>query len=128
VTPVLDASALLALLYREPGHEQVADSLDGAVVSAVNWAEVLQKLAQRGHPAPTSAADGITSLGVQVVPFGRADAACAGLLWSVTRRAGLSLGDRACLAVAQRVPDGVAVTADRAWADLDLGVTVRLIR
>jgi ribonuclease VapC len=128
MTTVLDASAVLALLYREPGHEQVAEMLAGAVMSTVNWAEVVQKLVQRGHPAPMVAAEGARSLGVQVVPFVPADAVRTGLLWSATRRAGLSLGDRACLALAQRLPEGVAVTADHAWADLDFGVTVQLIR
>lgn len=125
---VLDASAVLALLYREPGHEQVTDMLDAAVVSTVNWAEVIQKLVQRGHPVPMAAAEGVRSLGVQVAPFTSADAVHAGLLWAETRHAGLSLGDRACLAIAQRIPDAVVVTADRAWANLGLAVTVRLLR
>lgn len=68
MTPVLDASAVMELLYREPGHERVAGLLADAVVSAVNWIEIVQKLVQRGHPAPTSAAEGIRSLGVEVVP------------------------------------------------------------
>ena len=57
MSSVLDASAVLALLYREPGHERVAEQIAGAVVSTVNWAEIVQKLAQRGHPAPVAAAD-----------------------------------------------------------------------
>lgn len=128
MTPVLDASAVMALLYREPGHERVAELLAEAVVSAVNWAEVVQKLVQRGHPAPISAAEGVRSLGVEIVPFSPAEAVRTGLLWPGTRRAGLSLGDRACLAVAHRLPKGVAVTADRVWADLDIDVTIELIR
>ncbi len=128
MTPVLDASAVLALLYREPGHDQVAGLLDGAVVCTVNWTEIVQKLAQRGHPDPSAAVEGVRSLGVHVLPFTPADAVCAGLLWSRTRSAGLSLGDRACLAVAQGIPEGVAVTADQAWIGLDQEVTVQLIR
>jgi len=128
VTAVLDASAVLALIYREPGHDQVGELLPGAVVSAVNWAEVVAKLAQRAHPEPAAAADGVRSLGVRVEAFTVADAVRAGLLWPKTRSAGLSLGDRACLAVARRVAGGEAVTADQAWAELDLEIAVRLIR
>jgi PIN domain nuclease of toxin-antitoxin system len=128
VTAVLDASAVLALIYRETGHEQVADILGGAVVSTVNWAEVVAKLAQRGHPDPAAAAEGVRSLGVQVLPFMPADAVRAGLLWPKTRSAGLSLGDRACLAAAAGIPEGVAVTGDRAWAELDVGIKIALIR
>jgi PIN domain nuclease of toxin-antitoxin system len=94
----------------------------------VNWTEMVQKLSQRGHPDLAAAAEGVRSLGVRVLPFTRADAVRAGLLWSKTHRAGLSLGDRACLAVAQGIPEGVAVTADQTWIGLDLKVSVRLIR
>jgi PIN domain nuclease of toxin-antitoxin system len=128
MTVVLDASAVLALIYREPGHEQVAELLNGAVVSTVNWAEIVQKLAQRDHPHPAVVAEGVRSLGVRVLPFTPADAVRAGLLWRITRDKGLSLGDRAYLAVAASVPHGIAVTADRAWADLDLDTDVRVIR
>jgi ribonuclease VapC len=69
VTAVLDASAVLALLYREPGHEQVTQVLAGAVISTVNWAEVIAKLDQRGHPDPTAAAEAVRALGVQVLAF-----------------------------------------------------------
>lgn len=98
------------------------------MVCAVNWAEVVQKLEQRGHPDPVTAVEGIRALGVHVLPFTPADAVSAGMLWSQTRTAGLSLGDRACLAVARGIPEGVAVTADQAWLGLDLKVAVQLIR
>jgi PIN domain nuclease of toxin-antitoxin system len=78
VTAVLDASAVLALLYREPGHGQVAGLLPGAMVSTVNWAEIVAKLGQRGHPDPAAAAKGVRSLGVRVEPFTAADAVRAG--------------------------------------------------
>ncbi|GDY33037.1 type II toxin-antitoxin system VapC family toxin [Gandjariella thermophila] len=128
MTSVLDASAVLALLYRERGHEHVAEQLSGAVISAVNWSEIVQKLVQRGHPAPDAAVDAVRALGVEVVPFTASDARRAALLWSETRTAGLSLGDRACLALAAAIPGGVAVTADKAWDTLDLDVPVQLIR
>jgi ribonuclease VapC len=128
VTVVLDASALLALLYREPGHEIVAGLLDGAVISAVNWSETLTKLTQRGvtNHAP---AEALLALGVDVLPFDESDAKRAAQLWPAGRAHRLSLGDRACLAVTQGQPDGTAVTADKVWAKLKIhDATIRLIR
>jgi len=126
MTAVLDASAALALLRREPGNEVVADLLDGAVISAVNWSEIVQKGLARGWP-PT-AVEALRSAGVRVVPFTAEHAVRAAELWSATRTAGLSLADRACLAVTATTPDGEAVTADRAWAELDVDIPVQLIR
>jgi PIN domain nuclease of toxin-antitoxin system len=128
MTVVLDASAVLALLYREPGHDTVARLLDGAVISSVNWSETLASLTRRGlvDHMPVQA---LLALGVQVLPFGQIDAERAARLWPVGRAGGLSLGDRACLAVAQAHAGGTAVTADKAWAELDIpDVTVQLIR
>lgn len=133
MTVVLDASAVLALLYREPGHEIVAELLDGAKISAVNWSEVLTKLTQRGITG-RAPAEALLALGVDVVPFTEADAQRAAELWPIGRADGLSLGDRACLAVAQDVRDGTgvtavtAVTADKIWAKLSIpNVMVQLI-
>lgn len=126
MTAVLDSSAVIALLRQEPGHQVVADHLSDAVISTVNWAEIVQKVLTRGWPM--SAVRGLRSLGVHVLPFTAAEAERSAELWEVTRSAGLSLGDRACLAVTVGIPDGTAVTADRAWADLDVGVPVQLIR
>lgn len=128
MTAVLDASAVLTLLYREPGHQVVAELVGGSVISSVNWSEVTQKLAQRGVADPGGVAAGLLALGAEVVSFHRADAETAAALWPAGRALGLSLGDRACLAVARAVPGGVAVTADAAWADVDAGVEVRVIR
>jgi ribonuclease VapC len=128
VTAVLDASAILALIYREDGHDQVAAQIRGAVISAVNFSEVVQKLVQNGHPAPAEAAGVVLSLGATVAAFTAAEAVDTALLRTSTRGGGLSLGDRACLAVAGSVPEGRAVTADRAWARVDTGVPVDLIR
>jgi len=127
VTVVLDASAVLALLYREPGSEVVGPLLDGAVISAVNWSEVLTKLTQRG--VDLALAEAVYTLGVDIVPFNRADAERAAALWPAGRARGLSLGNRACLAVAQAELGGTAVTADKVWTKLDIpDVTVQLIR
>lgn len=123
---MLDASALLAVLFGEPGAEAVADAIaEGASVSAVNWAETATVLVrQRRDPEPV-----MTRLGrqVEVVPLSPGLALGVAAIYARTPSTGLSLGDRACLALARdlSVP---AVTADRAWADIDLGVAVRVIR
>ncbi len=77
MTAVLDASAVLTLLYREPGHQLVAELVDGSVISSVNWSEVTQKLAQRGVPDPGGVAAGLLALGSEIVSFQRADAETA---------------------------------------------------
>jgi ribonuclease VapC len=127
VNAVLDASALLALLYREPGADAVEEVLDGAVVSAVNWSEVLQKLAQRGVRPASATVAALLELGLRIEPFTLVDARRAAELWEGGRETGLSLGDRACLALAHRLAAD-ALTADRAWKTVDAGVTVRLLR
>jgi ribonuclease VapC len=127
VTAVLDASAVLTLLYRETGHEKVADLVDGSVISSVNWSEVVQKLAQRGLPDSAEVAASLLALGTTILPFTRHDAEVAAALWPACRAHGLSLGDRACLAVAQALPAPLAVTADLAWADADSGVDILIL-
>ena len=123
---VLDASAILAQLQGEPGGERVASHLDDAWVSAVNLAEVAQKLVNDGA-SDQGVRDTLADLPCDVVDFDRAMAIRVGLLRRTTRERGLSLGDRACLALAERL--GLPVlTADRAWAELDLGIEVVLIR
>jgi len=123
---VLDSSALLAFIHGEPGGEGVAEVIGDAVMSSVNHAEVVTKLVGRtGSLAAARAALGLAS--VDIVDFDQSLAEEAGALVRHTRPAGLSLGDRACLALAAR--EGVpAVTADRIWATLKLNVEVRLIR
>jgi len=121
-----DASALLAVLNREPGAERAAPLLDGAVMSAVNWSETLQKAAVHGVDADGLRAD-IEGLGVTLVPYTIDDAEETARLWPPTRAAGLSLGDRACLALAVREAL-LAVTTDRSWATLSLDVRVHVIR
>ena len=122
---VLDASALLALLKREPGEERVERALaDGAVISAVNLSEVVAKLAGGGTPE-TGIRARIGALRVDVADFDGADAFAAGLLLPATRAAGLSLGDRACIALGRRSRLPV-LTADIAWTSLDLGPGVEI--
>lgn len=122
----LDASALLAVLNREQGADRAAPLLDGAVMSAVNWSETLQKAAAHGVDTGGLRAD-VEGLGVTIAPFTVDDAEEAARLWPHTRATGLSLGDRACLALAlrQALP---AVTTDRSWATLSLDVHVHVIR
>jgi PIN domain nuclease of toxin-antitoxin system len=125
VTSVLDASALLVLLFKEKGADLVEAALDGGVMSTVNWSEVQQKLAQRG--VDMSVVDAIQALGLGIEPFTIADAARAAELWVAGRSVGLSLGDRACLALAHRL-DCEVITADSAWTAVDAGVAVRQVR
>lgn len=123
---VLDASAMLAVILGEPGADAVRSHLDGAVIGAVNLAEVVAKLIDRG--AAFSEAEAlIADLPVAPVVFDADQAWSSGFLRAASRKHGLSLGDRACLALAKarRAP---ALTGDRAWADIDAGVEVRLIR
>ena len=132
MTAVLDASALLALLKGEPGAERVAEALEqGAYLSAVNLAEVLSRLADWGEdPAEAQARMaqvGLLGAAVEVLPFTGEDALEVARLRALTRAYGLSFGDRACLALARRL--GLpALTAERAWAELDLGVPVEVLR
>lgn len=123
---VLDASAVLAAFFDEPGAGLVAERMAGALFSAVNLTEVIAKLVDRGLPADRIL-DIMAQLDVEVVPLDAAQAAVAGLLRAETRAAGLSLGDRACLALAVS-RGGIAVTANRAWADLAIGAEVEVVR
>ena len=132
MTVVLDASAMLAYLHGEPGAQEVAEAfIDGASMSALNWAEVLTKFAEEGQNPEELVglleAQGILGGTVEVVPMTGVDAPIIAGLRLPTRAAGLSVADRACLALGIRL--GIPVlTADRIWAGLDLDVEVRLIR
>ncbi len=111
---VLDSSAVLALLFNEPGADAVAARLPDAVMSSVNLAEVLAKLADRGA-SDEDLHVSIDALGLTIIGHDEAQAFASARLRRSTRDAGLSLGDRACLALAEArgVP---AMTADRAWS------------
>lgn len=123
---VLDASALLAYLQDEPGGEHVRAVLPRAVMSTVNWTEVIGKAREEGVDTQGLRED-LESLGLAFEPFSAVQAEIAGRLRERTRRHGLSLGDRACLALGS--DRGVPVcTADRAWKTLHLGVEIETIR
>lgn len=123
---VLDSSAILAVLLNEPGEDVVAGYKGDALVSSINLAEVAAKFADRGA-IPAEWLYPFSLMRLEVVAFDEDQALASGQLRQSTRRFGLSLGDRACLQLAamRGVP---AVTADRAWAGLDVGVEVRVIR
>ncbi len=123
---VLDASALLALLNKEPGHEEIARIISRVAISAVNLSEVAAKLAESGMPGE-AIRDALEGLALEAHNFGRELAFQTGLLRPLTRSRGLSLGDRACLALGQQLNLPV-LTTDRAWEGLDLGLEVRLVR
>lgn len=122
----MDASALLALLDGEPGQEAVASLIPEAVIGSVNLAEVVGKLAERGMPE-AEIRQALEGLALEVYPFDQEQAYTTGMLRPSTREYGVSLGDRACLAVAETL--GLpAYTADRGWSKLDVDIEVRLIR
>jgi ribonuclease VapC len=128
LTIVLDASALIATLKDEPGADRVDAVLHEATMTTFNLAEVVSHFAKLG--ASRDDIDALLAdLPIVYVAPDEALAIEAGLMLTTTRKAGLSLGDRFCLALA-RATNATALTADRAWKDLsaELGVEVDLIR
>ena len=123
---VLDASAVLAHILNEPGSQVVGVVAAEALVSAVNLSEIVAKLLEQSLTL-TQADEIVYRYGFEVLPFDEELARQAGALRVPTRKLGLSLGDRACLALAQR--EGLpAVTADRQWAKLKLGIEIKVVR
>lgn len=125
---VVDSSALLALILDEPGADEVEPLLETVVISTVNIAEVVAALARDGNPEP-DVREIVSGLALTAIAPDQDMAIDAGLLRSVTDRAGLSLGDRFCLALARRLSAPV-ITADGAWTRVaaQAGVDVRVIR
>ncbi len=127
IDSVLDASAVLAFLQKESGYTEVEGLLvQSAAMSTVNLSEVAGKLMHK-RASGSIMRNILDGLGLHLVAFDREMAYRAGELRAQTSRAGLSLGDRACLATAQKLKVPV-YTADRAWMDLSLNVDVRCIR
>lgn len=125
---VLDASAILAILFDEPGREIAMTAAGDAAVSALTVAEVATRLIDTGQSLP-GIAEIVAEFEFAVHAVGSDEAFDIAGLRDQTRRAGLSMGDRGCLALARRL--GLpAITADRAWSRVadELGVEVRLIR
>jgi ribonuclease VapC len=123
---VLDSSALLAMLFFGSGCQRVAELVPQSCMSTVNLAEVLGRLA-RGGRALDEAVDQIDQMGIAWIDFDQELAIGAAALLVPTMPWGLSLGDPACLALA-RLQNPPVVTADRAWARLDLGIPIDVVR
>jgi ribonuclease VapC len=123
---VLDASALLAAMLGEEGAGVVEACFADACISAVNLSEVVAKLAERGVPADLIT-ESLMDLDLDIREFDTAQAMRAGLLRAVTKVKGLSLGDRACLALAGEL-QAIAVTTDSAWTAIDHGIAIELAR
>ena len=123
---VLDSSAVIAFLQREPGSDLVAKVITRSIISTVNAAEVVAKLTQFGLTAD-EAVDSVRALPTRKLPFDLHQALNAGTMWARSKSVGLSLGDRACLALAEamQIP---AMTSDRRWMKFKTAVEIRLIR
>ena len=123
---ILDASALLTMLRREPGADKVEAVIPDAIMSTISLGEVLQKLVDAGAPEP-EAFEAVAGLGITFVDVDVGLARGSARLRASTRSAGLSLGDRMCLALGEEL-DLSLLTADRAWAALGLSLKVHVIR
>lgn len=130
---VLDASALLAYLHNEEGADVVEEALSAeTMMSSVNWAEVLSKLSDETTQDPDTILHALGHRGLiggllTLLPLTVEDAITIARLRPLTRQCGLSLADRASLALALRL-DIPVLTADRAWQHVSLRVPIRLIR
>jgi len=123
---VLDASAILALLNKEPGSEEVLKFIGKAAMSTVNLSEVIAKLADAGIPEE-DIRQIISHLNLEVIDFNQEQALKSGILRPITKSIGLSFGDRACLALGIILNQPV-LTTDRLWVSINVGVEVRLLR
>lgn len=124
---ILDASAMLALIQHERGEEKLTDEiLDNAVASTVNLAEVQSKLVKRSNDPDKSWLAAFSTVS-SVAPFTEEQARIAGNLIAHTEKYGLSLGDRACLALAIAL-DAPVYTTEKLWKNLKLGVPIHVIR
>ena len=123
---VFDASVILAHLNGEPGADLTAAHLGDAIMCAVNLSEIIAKLVERGASL-SLIRPALSRYGLEIVPFDEDLAERAGALRASTKAFGLSLGDRACLALAERSRLPV-LTADRMWKDLGLHIDVQLLR
>ena len=123
---VLDASAFLAMANREPGAEKVRNVLKGSVMSTVNASEVLHKLTEKGMTIG-DAEDYVRRFVTDVMEFTLTQASLAASFVPQTRPLGLSLGDRACLALGKLI-NAPVLTADQSWTKLNIGVQIESIR
>ncbi|AFZ56841.1 type II toxin-antitoxin system VapC family toxin [Anabaena cylindrica FACHB-243] len=129
---VLDASAFLAYLRDEPGAEIVENALiNGCYISIINWVEVLSKIVDLGESPDEIIKrlrdEGLLENSLEIIACNEEDAIIIAKFRPLTKSAGLSLGDRACLALGKRLNLPV-LTADKVWCSLSLGITINLIR
>jgi ribonuclease VapC len=123
---VLDASAVIAILHGEKGHETAQRYLAGALISAVNYSEVLKKAVERGSSS-SAARYHLENFSLTVIPFDETQAVRAAELWPAGKKLGLSFADRACLALGIERKAKV-VTADKEWKKASLDVTLVVFR
>lgn len=123
---VWDSSALLMVLKQEPGWERLADRIEAAAMSTVNLSEVAAYFAKQGRPRD-EIEELLQGLALKLFPFTQEQAYRSAALRPQTLHLGLSLGDRACLALGQHLHLPV-LTADQVWGELDLGIEVQLAR
>ncbi len=123
---VFDTSVILAWLHSEPGADQIAPLIPFAVLGAVNAAEAQSKLVRDGVDLKVAWESVVASVPI-ILPFDATSAETAGSLIRKTQPYGLSLGDRACLALGMTL-NAPVYTTDRAWAQLQLGIPIHLIR
>lgn len=128
MTVVLDASALMALIFDETGADRIEALLADASISSVNLSEVVAKMLDKGFD-DTTIDSTLTDLDLRVRPFDGVQAVIAGKLRPATREHNVSFGDRACLALAKH-DDCVAVTGDREWRVFaeEIGVKLDIFR
>ncbi len=126
MTCVLDASAILAVYFNEPGADVVHRVVAGSLLSAVNYSEVIGKSLDRGRDYGRTL-EALAQMGFFIVPHDLFLARRTGELRPATRKFGLSIGDRACLALAERESLPV-YTTDRTWRGLELGIEIHVIR
>jgi ribonuclease VapC len=123
---VFDASAVLTMALREPGHQSLLRLGRVVLVSTVNLVEVRSRLWDK-EGSETAVDEMLGRIDMSVVTFDAEQAKLAADLRPQTRRFGLSLGDRACLALGI-VRKAIVYTADRAWSKLDLPIEIKLVR
>lgn len=129
---VLDASALLCFLQGEKGAELVASAFqEGCILSAVNFAEVLKKLADHGNKPAESYKllfdNFVVGEVIKIIPFSQLDAKIAVELYTETKKYGLSSADRACLSLARQTKCRV-LTTDKVWGKLNIGIDIEVLR
>jgi len=123
---VLDASVIIAAVLQEPGGEHAVGHPLPPLVSAVNYAEALTRLVDLGRHS-NAVYEALSLVPMEIVGFEQHQAEISAELRSATRSHGLSLGDRACLALAVS-RKAKALTADRAWEQLALPIEIELVR